>query len=78
MFIMGHRNIVLPAASGSETFFVERGGLVEVPERFSRTSYFAALVKDGKIAIPASRMDKAVEEAATEANTEKAKSKKKN
>ena len=63
MFIMGHRNIVLPAASGAETFFVERGGLVEVPERFCATAYFAALVRDGKIAVPASRSDGDVEAA---------------
>lgn len=64
MFILANRNIQLPTPDGSESFSVRRGFLGDVPDRFCQTPYFNALVKDGKIVLPASHTDKAVDTAA--------------
>lgn len=60
MFILSHRNIILTSRDGDASLLVKAGSLVEVPEQFCDTPYFNALVKDGKIAIPAGKKDKEV------------------
>lgn len=64
MFIKANRNIVLPSSDGSATHFVPRDFVGHVSDHFCRTPYFDALVKDGKIVLPASTKDKAVDTAA--------------
>lgn len=64
MFILANRNIELPTPDWSERYTVRRGFLGDVPDRFCQTSYFDALVRDGKIVLPASHEDKSVDAAA--------------
>lgn len=60
MFILANRNIILPDKSGVSSFMVKSGALCEVPDQFCDTPYFYALVKDGKIAVPAGKKDSQV------------------
>lgn len=69
MFILARRNILLPTADHSETFRINSGDLVEVPDRFCETAYFRALVKDGKIAVPETRKDQDIIQADETAET---------
>lgn len=57
MFIMAKRNIELPSADGLQKHKVARGFIGEIPDWACDTPYFQALVKDGKIVIPASKKD---------------------
>lgn len=66
MFILSNRNITLYTLDGDETFTVQRGFIGEIPDRFCRTPYFDALVKDGKIVLSATTKDKDVVKAAEE------------
>lgn len=63
MFIKASRNIELPAPDGSAIHFVPRDFMGNVPDHFCQTPYFDALVKDGKIVLPSSTKDKAVDTA---------------
>lgn len=58
MFIVANRNINLPNADYTGFFKVTTGFLGQVPEEFTKTDYFAALVKDGKIVVSGSTADK--------------------
>ncbi len=60
MFILSRRNVILPSKDGSKSLLVKSGSLVEVPDFFCDTPYFHALVKDGKVAIPAGKKDSEV------------------
>lgn len=66
MFLLANRNIILPTREGDASMLVRAGSLVDVPQQFCDTPYFHALVKDGKISIPAGKSDKAVVAAAEE------------
>ncbi len=63
MFLLSHRNIDLCTVDGAETFSLLRDFVGEVPDRFCEGSYFEALVKDGKIALPATHRDRDVTDA---------------
>lgn len=58
MFIMSKRNIELPSADSSKTYKVARDYVGNIPDWACGTPYFQALVKDGKIVVPASTKDK--------------------
>ena len=55
MFITAHRNVIIPI--GGTAYPISRGFVGEVPDQVAQTAYFQALVKDGKISIPASKKD---------------------
>lgn len=55
MFITSHRNVIIPV--GGTAYPISRGFVGEVPDQVARTAYFQALVRDGKISIPASKKD---------------------
>lgn len=63
MFVLAKRNIVLPAPDRSEFFRLRKDEFSTVPEHFTTTPYFSALVRDGKIVSPDSRKDAAIDEA---------------
>lgn len=64
MFILSNRNIVLATRDGDESWYIQRGFLGDVPDRFCQSAYFSALVKDGKIVLSGSRKDTDVVSAA--------------
>ncbi len=55
MFITSHRNVIIPV--GGTAYPISRGFAGEVPDQVAQTAYFQALVRDGKISIPASKKD---------------------
>lgn len=55
MFITSHRNVIIPV--GGMAYPISRGFVGEVPDQVAQTAYFQALVRDGKISIPASKKD---------------------
>lgn len=55
MFITSHRNVIIPI--GGTAYPISRGFVGEVPDQVAQTAYFQALVRDGKISIPASKKD---------------------
>lgn len=55
MFITAHRNVIIP--TGGTAYPISRGFVGEVPDQVAQTAYFQALVRDGKISIPASKKD---------------------
>ena len=55
MFITAHRNVIIPV--GGTAYPISRGFVGEVPDQVAQTAYFQALVRDGKISIPASKKD---------------------
>lgn len=55
MFITAHRNVIIPI--GGTAYPISRGFVGEVPDQVAQTAYFQALVRDGKISIPASKKD---------------------
>lgn len=55
MFITSHRNVIIPV--GGTAYPISRGFVGEVPDQVAQTAYFQALVRDGKISIPASKKD---------------------
>lgn len=55
MFITAHRNVIIPL--GGKAYPISRGFVGEVPDQVAQTAYFQALVRDGKISIPASKKD---------------------
>lgn len=61
MFIMSKRNVELPSRDGTQTHKVEKDFIGTIPDWAARTPYFEALVKDGKIVLPASSKDKDLE-----------------
>lgn len=61
MFVFSSRNVILPSPDGSRAFPVSRGFVGEIPDWAADTDYFRALVKDGKISLPASHKDTDVE-----------------
>lgn len=63
MFIMAKRSILLPSPDGTQQHRVERGFVGDIPDWAAKTDYFAALVKDGKIVLPDSHADKALQAA---------------
>lgn len=56
MFITAHRNVIIPI--GGTAYPISRGFVGEVPDQVAQTAYFQALVRDGKISIPASKKDR--------------------
>lgn len=68
MFIMANRNINLPNMDHSEVCKVARGFVGNIPDHFAKTPYFKALVRDGKIVVPKSTADKAVQGAREKAD----------
>lgn len=56
MFITSHRNVIIPV--GGTAYPISRGFVGEVPDQVAQTAYFQALVRDGKISIPASKTDR--------------------
>lgn len=56
MFITAHRNVIIPL--GGKAYPISRGFVGEVPDQVAQTAYFQALVRDGKISIPASKKDR--------------------
>lgn len=63
MFILSKRNVILPSADGVQSVRVARDFVGEIPDWAASTSYFAALVKDGKIVIT-QKSDKETQKAA--------------
>ena len=63
MFIYSNRNVVLRSRDGAQACPVRRGFVGEIPDWAGDTDYFRALVKDGKISLPASRKDRDVQAA---------------
>lgn len=63
MFIVAKRNVLLPSVDCSRTYPVVRGFMGEIPDWAAKTDYFSALVRDGKIEIPASKKDKDIVQA---------------
>ena len=55
MLIASHRNVIIPV--GGTAYPISRGFVGEVPDQVAQTAYFQALVRDGKISIPASKKD---------------------
>ena len=55
MFITAHRNVIIPI--GGTAYPISRGFVGEVTDQVAQTAYFQALVRDGKISIPASKKD---------------------
>lgn len=55
MFITSHRNVIIPV--GGTAYPISRGFVGEVPDQVAQTAYFQALVRDGKISIPAGKKD---------------------
>lgn len=55
MFITSHRNVIIPV--GGMAYPISRGFVGEVPDQVAQTAYFQALVRGGKISIPASKKD---------------------
>lgn len=55
MFVTSHRNVIIPV--GGTAYPISRGFVGEVPDQVAQTAYFQALVRDGKISIPASKKD---------------------
>ena len=62
MLVLSKRNIVIPAPDGSTSVRLLAGLMETVPDWASKTNYFQALVKDGKI-VPSGRSDKAAQAA---------------
>lgn len=60
MFVVSKRNIILPSSDGTQTFALAKGFMGEIPDWAADTSYFQALVADGKIGVPATKKDKDV------------------
>lgn len=63
MFIYSDRNVILRSQDGAQAYPVRRGFVGEIPDWAGDTDYFRALVKDGKISLPASHKDKDVQAA---------------
>lgn len=63
MFIYSDRNVILRSRDGAQAYPVRRGFVGEVPDWAGDTDYFRALVKDGKISLPASHKDRDVQAA---------------
>lgn len=63
MIIVANRNIIIPSTDGSQAFPVSRGYIGPVPEWVTKTAYFKALVKDGKIAVSDTSKDKDIAKA---------------
>lgn len=61
MFITSHRNVIIPV--GGTAYPISRGFVGEVPDQVAQTAYFQALVRDGKISIPASKTDRDIADA---------------
>lgn len=66
MFIMSKRNIELPSLDGRQRHAVKKGFIGDIPDWAAGTPYFHALVKDGKIVVPASPKDSDIAAAAEE------------
>lgn len=60
MFVLPRRNVILRGAA-NETFVLKKDIMTSVPEAFSGTAYFKALVNDGLIVAVESTKDKVVE-----------------
>lgn len=63
MFIYSNRNVILRSQDGAQAYPVRRGFVGEIPNWAGDTDYFRALVKEGKITLPASHKDKDVQAA---------------
>lgn len=61
MFIYSRINVRLPSKDGSRAHFVPMGYVGDIPDWATETRYFAALVRDGSISLPASHADKDVQ-----------------
>lgn len=57
MFAVSKRNILLPGPNG-ERFFLKKDCVGPVPGWTEHSSYFQALVEDGKVILSASGTDK--------------------
>ena len=57
MFAVSKRNILLPGPNG-ERFFLKKDCVGPVPGWAEHSSYFQALVEDGKVILSASGTDK--------------------
>ena len=53
MFVLSKRNIILTAPDGSAVIQLRAGMMETIPDWAAETSYFRALVADGKIVPPA-------------------------
>lgn len=63
MFVLPKRNIVLPSPDGSAPVRLARDIMTDIPDWAAGTSYFRALVEDGKI-VPSGKSDKETQAAA--------------
>lgn len=63
MFIYSKRNVIIPAPDNSRNLFIKSGFAGDVPDWAGATPYFQALVKDGKITVPASHRDRDTQKA---------------
>lgn len=63
MFVLSKRNIEIPASDGSAVIRLRAGVMATVPDWVAETSYFKALVADGKV-VPSGKSDKATQAAA--------------
>ena len=63
MLVLSKRNIVIPAPDGSTAVRLRAGLMETVPDWATKTPYFQALVRDGKI-VPSDRSDKSAQAAA--------------
>lgn len=78
MFVVSKRNIIIPSSDGKTSHFIAKDYVGEVPEWVAKTSYFKALVKDGKITVSASKKDKDIDKAEETPVKDRARDKKKN
>lgn len=72
MFVASKRNVIIPSPDGAEAFPIPAGYLGNVPDWVAETTYFQALVRDGKIGVPDSHKDRDVEEEVAKKPTRKA------
>lgn len=75
MFVVSRKNIIIPSPDGKTKYALAKGYMGTVPDWVAKTGYFKALVADGKIVVPKSKADAAVDKA-DKAAAETAKGKK--
>lgn len=67
MFVLSKRNIIIPAAAGEKPAYLHKDELANVPDWVADTTYFKALIADGKVVVTG-KTDKELQ-AADEAKT---------
>lgn len=63
MFVISHRNIIVPSVDGRMAFNLPKGYIGSVPQWVESTAYFKALLADGKVSVSMTAKDKELETA---------------